>query len=108
MEKSKIVLLGYMGSGKSAVAKHIALERNLIAIDLDSYIEQKEALQKIFSAINQLPENQKTVVILLKIEHNSVKEVAEILRLSPKAVESLFQRAKTKLSFLLNQQNENE
>ena len=71
-------------------------------------LEQKEALQKIFFAINQLPENQKTVIILLKIEHNSVKEVAEILRLSPKAVESLFQRAKTKLSFLLNQQNENE
>ena len=71
-------------------------------------LEQKEALQKIFFAINQLPENQKTVIILLKIEHNSVKEVAEILMLSPKAVESLFQRAKTKLSFLLNQQNENE
>jgi RNA polymerase sigma factor (sigma-70 family) len=71
-------------------------------------LEQKESIQKIFSAINQLNENQKTVIILLKIEQHSTKEVADILNLSPKAVESLFQRAKSNLTNLLNQQKENE
>ena len=47
--------------------------------------------------IYQLPENQKTVIFLLKIEDLSQKEVAEIMKLSEGAVESLFQRAKTSL-----------
>jgi len=48
-----------------------------------------------------LPENQKTVIILLKIEELSQKEVAEIMKISEGAVESLFQRAKTALKKLL-------
>ena len=47
--------------------------------------------------IYQLPENQKMVIFLLKIEDLSQKEVAEIMKLSEGAVESLFQRAKTSL-----------
>jgi len=61
-------------------------------------MEQKEGIQKIFDALNDLPEQQKTVVILLKIEQLSQKEVAEIMNLSVKAVESLYQRAKKNLS----------
>lgn len=34
-------------------------------------MEQKEAVEKIFKAINQLPDNQKTALILLKIEQNT-------------------------------------
>jgi RNA polymerase sigma-70 factor (ECF subfamily) len=41
-----------------------------------------------------LPEKQKTVLILLKIEGLSQKRVAEIMEIKEKAVESLFQRAK--------------
>ena len=65
-------------------------------------LEQKEALQEIFKSINQLPENQKNVIILLKIQQLSQKETAEILNTSPKAVESLFQRAKKNLGIILN------
>ncbi len=64
-------------------------------------LEQKEALEFIFKAINQLPENQKTVLILLKIEQNSQAQTAEIMDLSTKAVESLFNRAKKNLEILL-------
>ncbi|MBP7184684.1 MAG: RNA polymerase sigma factor, partial [Saprospiraceae bacterium] len=39
-------------------------------------LEQKEAYKKIFDAINQLSDNQKTVIILLKIEHKSQAETA--------------------------------
>jgi len=66
-------------------------------------LEQKEAVQKIFEAINQLSDNQKTVIILLKIERKSQMETAEIMNLNIKALESLFQRAKKNLEILLKQ-----
>jgi len=71
-------------------------------------LEQKEEVKKIFSFINMLPNDQKTAVILLKIEGNSQQETAEIMNLSQKAVESLFQRAKKNLLQKLNQQKEYE
>lgn len=60
-------------------------------------LEQKQAMEFLFKCINQLPDNQKTVLILGKIEGKSQKEIAEIMDLSTKAVESLFQRAKINL-----------
>lgn len=60
-------------------------------------LEEKEEVQKIFNAINSLKEEQKIVLILHKIENKSQKEIAEIMNISPKAVESLVQRAKQKL-----------
>lgn len=64
-------------------------------------LENKENLAKLFKAINQLPENQKTVLLLLKVEDLSLKEVAEIMDKSLKAIESIFQRAKTNLKKIL-------
>jgi len=64
-------------------------------------LEQKESYQKIFDSINQLSDNQKTVIILLKIEDKSQAETAEIMNLNVKALESLFQRAKKNLKILL-------
>ena len=64
-------------------------------------LEIKESLKYLMRKIHQLPENQKTVIILLKIEDMSQKEVAEIMKLSEGAVESLFQRAKATLKKML-------
>jgi RNA polymerase sigma-70 factor (ECF subfamily) len=61
-------------------------------------LEDKEALTELFRHINKLPDNQKTALILNKIEQKTQTEVAEIMNLSPKAVESLVQRAKTNLA----------
>jgi RNA polymerase sigma factor (sigma-70 family) len=69
-------------------------------------LEQKEALQRIFSVLNTLPENQKTALILFKIEKQSLQEIAEIMKLQPKAVESLIFRAKENLAKKLNQTND--
>ena len=41
----KIVLLGYMASGKSVVGKELAKQFNYEFIDLDAYIELKEESQ---------------------------------------------------------------
>jgi RNA polymerase sigma-70 factor, ECF subfamily len=56
--------------------------------------EDKETLQNLLQIIYTLPENQKTAIILCKIEDRPQKEVAEIMHTSLKAVESLLQRAK--------------
>lgn len=56
--------------------------------------EDKEGLKNLLLIIYALPENQKTAIILSKIEDRSQKEVAEIMNTSLKAVESLIQRAK--------------
>jgi len=60
--------------------------------------EDKEELQQLFSAINELPESQKTALILTRIEDRPQKEAAEIMNTSVKAVESLLQRAKQTLA----------
>ena len=63
-------------------------------------MEQDESLKILMQKIYRLPKNQKTV-ILLKIEGLTQREVAEIMKLSEGAVESLFQRAKTSLKKIL-------
>lgn len=64
-------------------------------------------MEKIFKCLNQLPENQKTAIILLKIENLSQQEAAKIMQQSVKALESLFQRGKKNLKKLLDK-NEGE
>lgn len=61
-------------------------------------IEYQEETAFIFSCINELPDNQKTALILNKIEQLPIAEIAIIMELTAKAVESLIQRAKTNLS----------
>jgi RNA polymerase sigma-70 factor (ECF subfamily) len=59
--------------------------------------EDKEDLQQLFRFINELPDNQKTALILTKVDDRPQKEVAEIMQISTKALESLLQRAKQSL-----------
>jgi RNA polymerase sigma-70 factor (ECF subfamily) len=60
-------------------------------------LEKKENARLLFKAMNALAESQKTAFILAYVEELSGKEVAEVMKLSPKAVESLLQRAKANL-----------
>ena len=52
----KIVFLGYMGSGKSSIAKLISEKLDLINVDLDNYIEKKEnkSIRNIFKFSGEL------------------------------------------------------
>jgi RNA polymerase sigma factor (sigma-70 family) len=63
----------------------------------DITFENQENTAFIFKVINQLPENQKTAFILSKIEEINNPEIAEIMKLSISAVESLIFRAKSNL-----------
>lgn len=65
-------------------------------------LEEKEQVERVFRAIDQLPENQRTAILLKGTEGMSQEEVAEAMGLSAKAVESLLSRARAKLKFLLD------
>jgi len=64
-------------------------------------LEKKENARILFAAIELLSENQKTAFILFHVEELSQKEIAEVMGTSPKAVESLIQRAKATLREIL-------
>lgn len=60
-------------------------------------LEQKENARILFAAIESLPDQQKTAFILSYLENLPRQEVADVMQMSLKAVESLLQRAKTNL-----------
>jgi RNA polymerase sigma-70 factor (ECF subfamily) len=60
-------------------------------------LENQEEAKILFQVIDSLSENQKTAFILTQIEDLPQQEVAEIMKITRKAVESLVQRAKANL-----------
>jgi shikimate kinase len=67
--KSNIVLLGYMGSGKSTIGRSFASLQGSKFVDLDNYIEKKEGMSvsKIFEKYG--------VIRFRKVEKQSLAEV---------------------------------
>ncbi len=63
----------------------------------DINFEQAEKQHIVQQAIESLPANQKTVVILYRYQNLSYQEIAEILETSVSAVESRLHRAKLNL-----------
>ncbi len=57
-------------------------------------MENVENARFLFAALSELPDKQKTVFILTQIEGLSQQEVADIILVTTKAVESLLARAK--------------
>lgn len=64
-------------------------------------LEDKERVNILFNAIDQLAENQRLAYTMHKIEGRSYQEIAEVLELSVPSVESLMFRAKQRLQKLL-------
>jgi RNA polymerase sigma-70 factor (ECF subfamily) len=57
-------------------------------------MEEKESLEILLQYIHELPNNQKTALILNKKEGLNQQQIADIMNLNIKAVESLIHRAK--------------
>ncbi len=84
---------------------------NDIEIDRSSYftefnhpgiqLEHKEKTEVLFAAINKLPEAQRIVYTLSKIEGLSYQEVSAVTQKSIPSIESLLFRSKKKLRILL-------
>lgn len=65
-----------------------------VLIDPSTVLEQKELNTFIETTIQTLPENQRIAYLLSKFEGNKNDRIAEIMKLSISAVESLIFRAK--------------
>lgn len=63
----------------------------------DKELDKKERREVVNFALNKLPENQKTVIVLSKYEGFSNSEISKIMDLSLSAVEALMHRAKKNL-----------
>lgn len=75
-------------------------EENIPAFDSEdpeSILISTEKSKWIQEALGNIPENQRTAIILSKYDDLSQREIAEIMNISEGAVESLIQRAKASL-----------
>lgn len=63
----------------------------------DKDLDDKERKEVLDFALNKLPENQKTAIVLSKYEGFSNAEISKIMDLSLSAVEALIHRAKKNL-----------
>ncbi|MEC3908339.1 RNA polymerase sigma factor [Tamlana sp. 2201CG12-4] len=71
-------------------------------------LENKEQSETLFYAINQLPESQRVVFTLHKVDGKSYQDISEITEKSVSSVESLMFRAKKNLQKLLEHFYKNE
>jgi RNA polymerase sigma factor (sigma-70 family) len=71
-------------------------------------IEQKEKANELFKALKQIPDKQQVAFTLHKLEGLSYKEIAEIMKTTLYAVESIMQRAKNNLKKELEKYYKNE
>ena len=69
-------------------------------------LDKKENAAKLFKAISQLPENQKTAFTLHKLEDLSYQEISDIMQTSVPAIESLMHRAKQNLRKILEKEKD--
>ena len=67
----KIILLGYMASGKSTIGKRLASRKYIPFIDLDSYIEEREG-----KTISEIFKDDGEIYFRLQ-EHKYLKELLE-------------------------------
>jgi RNA polymerase sigma-70 factor (family 1) len=70
----------------------------------DRIMDIKERQQIIQAAIEGLPENQRTALILKRFEELSYSEISDVMRISVSAIEALLHRAKQNLKKKLARQ----
>jgi len=70
--------------------------------DPESILIRQEHKEWVKKALDSLPENQRTAIVLSKYDDMSQKEIAEIMKTTEGAVEALIQRAKTNLRVKLS------
>ena len=66
-------------------------------------LEKRENAKLLFNAIAKLPATQKTAFVLAHVEGFPQKDIADVMEVSLKAVESLLQRAKQNLRVQLSE-----
>jgi len=89
---------------RSLTGESFAMDRSHYFTEINHpgiILENKEISETLFHAINQLPESQKVVFILHKVDGKSYQEICDITEKSLTSVESLMFRAKKNLQHTL-------
>ena len=73
------------------------------AMDLHTVLEQTEDIQKLRSAIDQLPERQRVILVLWMTEEKSYEELANEMQINLNAAKVLLFRAKESLQKILKE-----
>lgn len=68
-------------------------------------LEMKELMHRLHMAVEQLPEQCRLIFKMVKEDNLSFREVAEILSISPRTVETQIYRAVKKLKVVLSEQS---
>ena len=76
--------------------------------DPENILIRKEHFEWVQRALDTLPENQRTAIVLSKYDDFSQKEIAEIMDITEGAVEALLQRAKKNLREKLSSQRKSK
>ncbi len=71
-------------------------EKSTTATPLDN-VEQAESMKRLINAVKELPENQRTAILLRHDHHMRYAEIAKTMNLTVSAVESLLVRARRTL-----------
>lgn len=74
--------------------------------DIEQYMEIVFETQAVCDSLNSLPPHYKIILLLKYIDNKSIKQIAEIVHRSPKAIESLLKRARN--AFLEQYQSSQE
>ena len=96
---------------QSITGSTISIDRSSYFTDLNHpgvLLENKQRSETLLRAINQLPDAQRLVFTLHKIEGKSYNEIGEITNKSLSSVESLMFRAKKNLQKILEYYYKNE
>ena len=80
---------------------HQVRESALWEVSLDTQVERNEVLALVRQAIDRLPSNYRTVLLLRDIEELSTEEVAEMLGVTSNAIKVRLHRARQALRTLL-------
>ncbi len=67
---------------------HTQLERHEVTEDINEHVYYNETLQRLETIIKKMPPMRQQVFRLSKINNYTYKEIAQILRISPKTVEN--------------------
>ena len=89
---------------QSIFGTDVSLDKTAYFVNMDHpgiRLENKEQSEVLFRAINKLPELQKVVFTLCKVDGLSYQEISDITQKSTSSVESLMFRAKKNLQDLL-------
>ncbi len=75
------------------------------AVLTEDKVMLEELEHNFFKIINKLPANQKTTILLRSYEGMDYSEIAQVLKVSKKAVKSLLSRARERLMYEYKKEN---